>query len=127
MVDIPDTIMEYVSAHGGLTHVMQMGTVTLDGVWNLIGNSPHLLKCHICAYRIHTHDVVSADALRLQEFNLTLRKKFYNRKLFSGGSHYFASKYYDYFLTMYDTELISLWPHAHIHGIKNCVVTLPGH
>ena len=50
MADIPDTIMGYISAHGGLTHViLQVRSVTFDGITTLIGNSPNLVKCHIVA------------------------------------------------------------------------------
>ena len=106
-VDIPNTIMEYVSLYDGLTHVvMEVRSVTINGVTTIIGNSPKLLKCYICAYHMKMHmECVGV----LQDFNWMLEKKFSNRKVFSGGNYYFSNKYYDNFLTMYNTELTSIW------------------
>ena len=109
-VDITDTFMESVSAHGGLVHVVLQGkSVTGDGVTALIENSPNLVTCHISAYHICASALASAGVyLNLTDFKMTLKKIFCNRKLFSFGIYYLAMVPHDS-LNVYNTELTSIW------------------
>ena len=112
LVDIPETFMESISAHGGLVHVvMEVQSVTGDGVTALIENSPKLTTCHIKVEHIN------ASTGKLQDSrNTTLKKKFYNRKLFSCGSYSFSRQYItDFMIICNNSELTSMWSRDSCH------------
>ena len=77
--DVPDHFMTSVSAHGGLVHVvMRIGYLTFGGITSLVRNSPKLITLHLCVH----HEVGNVE-----NFNASLKKLFWNRKLFTIG-HY---------------------------------------
>jgi len=108
IVDIPSTFMQSISAPGGLVHVLiqQAKSVTRDGVTALIGNSPNLLTFHVSADHIYASPGIH---LTLKTFNVTLRKRFSNRKLFSNGSYHLDTYASDDCPTDHCTELMSIW------------------
>ena len=109
LLNITETFMESISAHAGLIHVvMEVRSVTGDGIAALIKNSPKLMTCHINA----EHFVTSTAGARihLQDFKTTLKKKFYNRKLFSCGSYDFSRQPFTRFMMVHNnSDLTSLW------------------
>ena len=107
-VDIPETFMESVSAHSGLVHVvLEVKSVTGDGVSALVRNSPDLMTCHLCAYPFYARPGVP---LRLKQLEMTLRKTFYNRKLFSCGIfHLSSSNLLAEYQINDNTQLTSIW------------------
>ena len=115
-VNIPDTFMESVSAHGGLVHVvLQVGSVTGDGVAALIGNSPKLMTCDIVACSITASDckMISKNGqLKLRDFKMTLKKRYSNRQLFSCGGWYSLVtriRHFNVLVAFENTELASLF------------------
>ena len=111
LVDIPATFMDSISAHGGLVHVvMKVRSVTGDGVTALIENSPKLITCHIKVEHIN------ASTGRLLDFSTTLKKKFYNRKLFSCGGFSLSRQYItDFMIICINSELTSVWSRDSCH------------
>ena len=106
MVDIPDTFMESVSAHGRLVHVcLYVRSITGDGITVLVENSPNLFTCHVSVDYFYTSPGVH---LELEDFTVILKKKFLCRKLFTCGSYHLANKL-DHYSTGDKTELTSLW------------------
>ena len=77
---VPDEFMTSVSAHGGLVHIaMNIQSLTAEGITSLVRNSPKLLMLHLA---------VSAEAIHhldAENFNATLKRMFYKRKLFASG------------------------------------------
>ncbi|XP_065914895.1 uncharacterized protein [Dysidea avara] len=77
---VPDEFMASISAHGGLVHVvMNIRSMTAEGITSLVRNSPKLITLYLSAETIHHVDV--------ENFNVTLKKMFCNRRLFTAG-HY---------------------------------------
>ena len=99
-IDIPETFMSTISAHGGLVHVvLDVNSVTSEGITALIMNSPNLLTFHIYVNCI--------DGLDQENLQLTLKEIFRNRKLFTTGGYKLAKEhYYEY---EQHTNLLSLW------------------
>jgi len=114
-IDISKTFMEAISAHGGLEHVvMEVRSVTGDGVAALIENSPKLITCQINAKHFNTS--VAGVKLDLKDFKKTLEKKFYNRKLFSCGSYNFSRQCLTPFMMICNnSELTSMWSRDSCH------------
>jgi len=76
-IHVPDDFMTSVSAHGGLIHVvMSVQTFEVDGITSLVKNSPRLITLHLSAV-LCTMGYVGMD--------VSLKKKFWNRKLFTAG------------------------------------------
>ena len=74
--DVPDDFMTSVSAHSGLVHVvMKVKTLEVDGITSLVRNSPQLITLHLCA----------AGTMGDVGMDVSLKKKFWNRKLFTAG------------------------------------------
>ena len=110
-VDIPDTFMESISAHGRLVHVvMKVNSVTGDGVVALIESSAQLMTCHIVACRIIASECQKRVRLKLRNFKTSLKKIYSNRKLFYCGCYSLArSRHSSYRITLQNTELIPLF------------------
>jgi len=110
-VDISDSFMESISSHGGLIHVViRARSVTSDGIAALIENSPKLMICNVSAKYVNA----SVDArLKLRDFKAALKKKFYNRKLFSCGSYFLTRNRGEIInfslMIRNNTELTSVW------------------
>ncbi|XP_065907093.1 uncharacterized protein [Dysidea avara] len=82
--DLPDHFMTSVSAHGGLVHVvMSVKSLTFEGITSLVRNSPKLITLYLRAYNVNGN---------VENFNASLKKMFYSRKLFSTG-HYMLNNY----------------------------------
>jgi len=71
--------MSKVSAYGRLVHVMlNVHSVTLNGMVSLIENSPSLIVCHVYL-QTESDWLISFDS---EDFRSTLEKKYSARKLF---------------------------------------------
>ena len=106
--------MTSVSAHGGLVHViMKVRSLTDKGITLLVRNSPKLLTLHLCVTRVVHH----TDGT-MESFNLTLKKLFCFRKLFTGG-HYMCEFGENRFVSKVaheqKTDLLPLW-----HDVRPC-------
>jgi len=79
-VILTDAFMCAISAHGVLIHVvLDVKSVTCEGIAAVITNSPNLLSFHMFV------DVdIEPD---LENFASVLKERFYNRKLFTMGSY----------------------------------------
>ena len=114
-ISISDAFMESLSAHGRLNHIiLQVGSVSGDGVTALVGNSPELMTCDIVACHISASDkkmVSKGGQLKLRNFGIMLKKRFSNRKLFSCGWYNLEARerHYDYLVAFDNTELASLF------------------
>ena len=78
-IDLPVDFMSSISAHGGLVHVvLNVRSVTSEGVTVLVTNSPNLLTFH-----------AFIDTLELldQDLEAALKKKVAHQRLFKGGSY----------------------------------------
>ena len=103
ITDVPDHFMTSVSAHGGLVHVvMRVHSLTFKGISSLVRNSPKLITLHLC---------VEAKHLNVENFNSSLKKMFWNRKLFTAGHCMIdVDKFPDQaVLREQDTDLLPLW------------------
>ena len=84
--------MSSVSAHGGLVHViMRVRTLAVKSVTFLVRHSRKLLMLHSQILRL------VMDMVDVENFNVTLRKILWNRRLFIAG-HYMlmlADYWYD--------------------------------
>ena len=79
---VPEYFMTSVSAHGGLVHVvMSVRSLTAEGITSLVKNSPKLRTLYLC---------VQVKHVDVESFNASLKKMFWNRKLFTAG-HYTLS------------------------------------
>ena len=82
-LDIPDTFMGTISAHGGLVHVfLSVKSVKYEGVVTLIANSPKLQTYHVIA----TAYISDNSILDLNGFKIEAKKKFSDRRLCNSGS-----------------------------------------
>ena len=115
-VEIPNTFMQSVSAHGGLVHVaLCTGIVYGDGVTALIGNSPKLLTCHLFSRNFCIKVSDKYESVMVRDMKMMLKKKFGSRKLFTCGSFQLyrsdkdAFHNIDHFLVERDTDILSLW------------------
>ena len=104
--------MSSVSAHSGLVHVVLcVKSVTGEGVATLIANSQKLTVFHV--YTGYVPYVGTTFSLKL--FEVTLKKKFSERKLFCCGSYdmQIVEKCFNWHLDdlslEYNTCLTSLW------------------
>ena len=71
-IDIPETFMTTVSAHGGLVHVLlDVNSVTSKGITSLIMNSPNLLTFHIY--------VKCIEGLDQENLQLTFKETFHKK------------------------------------------------
>jgi len=95
--------MTSVSAHGGLVHVvMKVQTLKVDSITSLVRNSPQLIILHLSA-DLCTVGYVGMD--------VSLKKKFSNRKLFTAGHCKvdYRSKCSISFLEELGTNIFPLW------------------
>jgi len=80
--DVPDDFMASISAHGELVHVvMRVRSLTVKGIMSLVRNSLKLVSLNIRPY----NEQGGIDAMELQHCITTLKKKLYDRKLFTDG------------------------------------------
>jgi len=101
-LELPDEFMRALSAHGRLVHVLlNVRTVSIEGITVLVENSPDLLILHINGIPFEEHLVVS------------LKEKFCHRKLFTRGS--FKSLDID---IEHNTNLLSLWSEAFLTDVR---------
>ncbi|XP_065914945.1 uncharacterized protein [Dysidea avara] len=101
---VPDEFMTSVSAHGGLVHVvMNVQSLTTEGITSLVRNSPKLITLYLSAETMHRVDV--------ENFSATLKKLFFNRRLFTAG-HYILcvqqQKIFDIQLMKQGTDLLPI-------------------
>jgi len=76
--DVPDDFITSVSAHGGLVHVvMEVKSLTVEGITSLVRNSPELITLDLLQ--------MSVVDVSLDNFNCSLKKMFSRRKLFTKG------------------------------------------
>ena len=108
-IDIPEIFMSTISAHGGLVHVvLDVNSVTGEGITVLIMNSPNLLTFHTYVKCIEGFDQ--------ENLQLTLKETFHNRKLFiMGGYKLEKERYYEY---EQRTNLLSLWNCCYWGGVE---------
>ena len=112
-IDIPESFMSTISAHGGLVHVvLDVNSVTSKGITVLIMNSPNLLTFHIY--------VKCIEGLDQENLQLTLKETFRKRKLFTmGGYKLEKERYYEY---EQRTNLLSFWNCSFYGGMGGCSV-----
>ena len=109
-LELPDSSMVSMSAHGGLVHVILLvKSVTLTGIEALIGNSPSLITFHI---------YYAGGLCMPREFNLKLKKRYAHRKLFLCGSFCFIRDDVRVFSELDDMfvwrnmNFVTVWPHS---------------
>ena len=106
------TFMQSISDHGGLVHVvLSAGVLYDDGVTALIGNSPNLTTCHLYA-RVHVQSLDTGTTLNMRDFTMTLKRKFCNRKLFTGGDFHLSTMAHRALSNVWvqsNTDMTSLW------------------
>jgi len=106
--NLPDTFMDLVSVHGGLTYVvLSIRSITIDGIATLIRNSSKLLICRV--YADYITSVTQDTSLNLRELRTILKNKFSTRKLFLYGSFYLSRSQLDRDNLLIDTDLGPLW------------------
>jgi len=89
-LNIPDTFMDIISAHGGLVHVLlYVRTVKYEGIVTLIANSPKLQTYHVFAE-------ACVSIVDLSSFKIEI-KKFSNRRLCNSGSFKIKQFSLDYY------------------------------
>ena len=100
--NIPDVFLETVSTHGGLVHVaLYVNSMTLDGICNLIINSPKLLTLIL-----NVENIIEGCRIRLKgNLKETMQQRFSGRKLFTVGSFKVETSL-DY---LHGTDLLPLW------------------
>ena len=111
-IDIPKSFMSTISAHGGLVHVvvLDVNSVTSEGITTLIMNAPNLLTLF---FHIYVNCIKGFDQENLQ---LTLKETFHNRKLFTMGGYKLEKEhYYEY---EQRTNLLSLWNCCYWCGVE---------
>ena len=105
--DVSDEFITLVSAHGELVHVvMSIGSLAAEGIISLVRNSPKIITLHLYVRAIRHMD------MSLQSFNTTLKQRFCNRKLVTGGHYLVDCQHYrDKFdvLQEQSTDLLPLW------------------
>jgi len=104
-LELPDEFMSTISAHGGLVHVLlNVGTVSIEGITVLIENSPDLLMLYISGVSFEEHLIIS------------LKEKFCQRKLFTRGS--FTLQGADIGEAEHNTNLLSLWSESAFTDVR---------
>ena len=97
--------MTSVSTHGRLFHVvMFVKSLTAEGITSLLRNSPKLVTLYL---------YVSAMDVSVLNFKATLKKTFWNRRLFTVGLYKLTDSWYDSardVLREQCTDLFPLWP-----------------
>ena len=84
--DLSTICMNAISAHDGLVHVvLDLGSVTCEGVTVLVRNSPNLLTFCIVLYNGVIND--NGDKLQPEILETKLKQNFYQRQLFMVGSY----------------------------------------
>jgi len=111
--EIPDAFLQAVSVHGGLVHVvLNVWSVSSDGLAVLIHNSPDLVTFHIVVDSA-LHDC-KGTMVSMEQVETKLKRKFPLRRLFKSGSYIVAralTKLCDYMEVerQCNTDLCSLW------------------
>ena len=114
-LNLTDTFMSAISAHGGLVHVVSdVRSVTSEGITALVMNSPNLLTFHIFV------EVVKHDQGNLF---CALKEKFYNRKLFTMGSYKLVQGEQEEY--EHNANFLSLWKYPFWADIE--VENTPSH
>ena len=101
--DVPDYFMTSVSAHGGLVHVvMDVRSLTAEGITSLVRNSPKLMTLWLYAARL---------TVSMKNFNAKLKKMFSRRRLFTAGYCNINENrnFLSYVLQEQGTNLVPLW------------------
>jgi len=74
-LELPDEFMSTISAHCGLIHVLlNVRTVSIEGIAVLVENSPDLLVLHICGISFQRHLVIALKRKVLSKKIVYLRK-----------------------------------------------------
>jgi len=106
--NIPAIFLESVSFHGGLVHVIfSVLAISVQGIVNLVLNSPELLNLNIYAYQFVCDQ---HGLLTINSFKSTLKKKCNNAKLFTVGCFTVKHHYLIPCNSVCGTDLFSLWP-----------------
>jgi len=97
--------MTSISAHGQLVHVvMNIRSLTGKSITSLVKNSPKLITLHL-------H--VTINDMNLEHFNATLKKLFWNRRLFAAGLYELVVSWDINSMDVLweqGTDLLLLWP-----------------
>ena len=117
-IHLNETFVTAISSHGGLVHVVvDVKSMSGEGITVLVTNSPNLLTCHIY---LKCFDLLGG--LEREDFLLTLKEKFHDRKLFTmGGFKLEQECYVEY---EQHTNLQSLWNFPFWDQVKVCSVPL---
>ena len=109
--NITDEFMDVLSAHGGLECViLYPRSITINGIANLIKNSPNLILLHLSIKQPPSDNTLSH--LRYTDYPSRIEKMLPYHKLFSAGNFkvywlYFYEK--DTAQALFNTNLNSLW------------------
>ena len=107
---IPATFLEAVSSHGRLLHVVfSSHGISVQGIGNLILNSPKLLTLNIYAYQFNCDQ---HGLLTVSSFKSTLKKRCPGRKVFTVGRLIVKHHYLITCNSVLGTDLYSLWPYC---------------
>ena len=104
---VPDDFMTSVSSHGGLVHVViRVRSLTPKGITILVRNSPNLMTLFL-------HIITNCEGrAAFESCSANLKKKFWNRKLFTSGNYKVAAHFGgigDKLREFGLTDLLSLW------------------
>ena len=114
-LNLTNALMSAISAHGGLVHVvLDVRSVTSEGITALVMNSPNLLTFHIFV------EVVKHDQDNLL---CVLKEKLYNRKLFTMGSCKLVQGHQEEY--EHNANFLSLWKYPFWGRIK--IENTPSH
>ena len=107
-LNLTDAFMSAISARGGLVHaVLDVRSVTNDGITALVRNSPNLLTFHIFI-----------EVIELDRDNIfcALKEKFYNRKLFTMGSYKLVQGEQEEY--EHNANFLSMWSYPFWAGVE---------
>ena len=102
--------MTSVSAHGGLVHVvMDVESLTAEGITSLVRNSPKLITSYLIVRNITLKETESVET-----FNIMLKEMFSQRRLFTKGYYCFdkfgkSNISLEDLLQEQDTDLLPHW------------------
>ena len=106
-LDLSDEFMNILSAHGGLIRVvLNVGTVSIEGITVLVENSPNLLLLHVNGLETPAQEPLV----------ITFKEKFCQSKLFTRGSFKLLDT--DFEEVEHNTNLLSLWSDSFLTDVK---------
>ena len=115
-VDFTAPLVDMLSAHGELEHVLLfLHSITTSAITALINNSPNLVLLYVVT-KHPLHDEGGAR-LKQKDYMAAMSRKFSHHKLFTTGDFILSQDtredYRDEILGRFNTDLSSFWPSKH--------------